>query len=204
VSHRSRLRSFEIVDGVVYIDVATELISSDTPGAGPVAFIRDERGVRLADPRCLPDGMRRSPSGVYEVNVDLAPALRRSAIWFLLRERRTELERLFPAATMVEATPDLRLSRARQFAVRFGATAVFDVLPAAEDTIASGMWDMFSVLDALGARTIAPLGPHRDRGLVDSHLVPCEVGGRARIAPSLTGFGPRLTLNITPASLSDV
>jgi hypothetical protein len=63
----------------------------------------------------------------------------------------------------------------------------------------AGAWDVYTVLETLGARTFCSVGPHRDRR-VDPTLAPSQLAPDIRIDPVFSDPGPRLTLRIDGAS----
>jgi hypothetical protein len=194
ITHRNRLRGFRLTHGRLRLDVAAELVSAGPSGAvTPLPFIRESAWLRPADSTSVPDAMRYSGSGGRDINPDVSANLSRSQLWIMLRDRATEAEAWVGADLRVASAPDFGPVR-RLVTVRFTASTDFYLPAVIAGHPTPGAWDVFTVLDTLGTRTQSPLGAHRDRGSVDGMLQPCRLASGIRIEPTLTGFGPRLTL----------
>jgi hypothetical protein len=197
IGHRNRLRYLEIVDAVVYVDLIAELVTRRRLGApGSVLFIRDQHGVRLDDPDCVPDGMARSPSGISEVNYDVGSRLRSSAIALLLHNRETGATHRVATDAGIEATPEIGPPRRRCFTVQFSAAVAFDLEKTVRSDAPIGAWDVFTELRTLGTATTAPVGPYRDKAQVDHIAADSELADRRRVRATLSGFGPQLALQL--------
>ncbi|HEY1487760.1 MAG TPA: hypothetical protein VGF84_16755 [Micromonosporaceae bacterium] len=197
IGHRNRLRYLEIVDAVVYVDLIAELVTRRRLSApGSVLFVRDQRGVRLDDPDCVPDGMSRAPSGLPEINHDVGSRLRGSAIVLLLHNRETGATHRIATEAGIEATPEIGPPRRRCFTVQFSATVAFDLAETVRSDAPIGAWDVFTELRTLGTATTAPVGPFRDKAQVDHIAAESELPDRRRVRATLTGFGPQLALQL--------
>jgi hypothetical protein len=198
LAHRNRLRRFELADGHVSMDATTELVSIGPDGPpARVVFVREGGQIHLADPASAAV-VRWQPSARGMTTQDLTDAVHRSRLWVLLRNRATAAEAWINAQPRVDAMPPHGSWQLRQFTIRWGATAEFDVLAGIDPHPWPGAWDVFTVLDTLGERTFCSVGAHRDRR-VDLMLTPSYVNPGIRIDPVLSGLGPRLTLHIEHA-----
>jgi hypothetical protein len=179
----------------VSLDVTTELVSIGPGGTSTrVVFVREGGQIHLADPASVAVD-RWQPSARGMTTQDLSDAIDSSRLWVLLRNRTTADEALINVQPRVDAMPPHGSWQLRQFTIRWGATADFYVLAGIHPHPRAGAWDVFTVLDTLGARTFCSVGAHRDRR-VDRTLTACYVDPGVRIDPVLSGLGPRLTLQI--------
>ena len=199
LAHRNRLRRFELATGHVSIDVTTELVAVGPGGSATrVVFAREGGHIYLAGPPgTAVDGWQ--PSACDGTTHDLSNAIHSSRAWELLRNRVTAAEAWIDAFARVDAMPPHGSWELRQFTVRWAATADFDVLASIRPHAYAGAWDVFTVLETLGARTFCSVGPHRDRR-VDPTLSPCHLPAGIRIDPVFSGLGPCLTLRIDSAN----
>ena len=203
VGHRNRLRSFEAIGGLVYLELTAELVVQRPLGRhAPLAFIVTPTGIRLADPTCVPAGMTREATGGSAPASDLTQALHRATASLRLREVHAGVDTWVPLETVIADTHDIGPYRHRHFAVRFVATACFDLRSTVRPAARSGRWDVSTVLDVLGTRTVASVGRYRARSQVDVSLAPSEIDGGGRVVPQLVGRGPRLELQLIDAARS--
>jgi hypothetical protein len=195
--HRNRLRYVEIVDGVVYIDLSVELHTVDRfGGSEPLVLVRVPGCIRLPVPTSSAGGTNRARPGPYEIDGDSTEALRRSTVSLLLRVRDTEEDVRVPTDTRIDASTSGGPATMGPFTVRLSATATFDLQPMTSGS-SPVAWHVFTVVNAFGAMSVAPVGTQRDKVMANRVGTPSDLPDGRRARATVTDHGPQLVLEVS-------